>query len=74
MSAFTRRHWPRKSPATSPQVKADDNTKVHAGDVVATIDDGDYRIAVDAARANIATQAATIERIGEQVTPSSRPR
>ena len=31
------------------------------------IDDGDYRIAVDAARTKIATQQATIERIGRQV-------
>jgi membrane fusion protein, multidrug efflux system len=57
-----------KVPGYVAAVKADDNTKVHAGDVVATIDDGDYRIAVDAARANIATQAASIERIGKQVT------
>jgi membrane fusion protein (multidrug efflux system) len=45
-----------------------DNTLVHAGDVVIRIDDGDYRIAVDAARTKIATQEATIERIGRQVT------
>ena len=32
------------------------------------IDDGDYRIAVDAARSKIATQQATIDRIGRQVT------
>ena len=57
-----------KVPGYVAAVKADDNTRVHAGDVVATIDDGDYRIAVDAARANIATQAATIARIGKQVT------
>ena len=31
------------------------------------IDDGDYKIAVDAARAKIATQQATIARIGRQV-------
>ena len=31
------------------------------------IDDGDYRIAVDAARTRIATQQATIDRIGRQV-------
>ena len=57
-----------KVPGYVAAVKADDNTKVHAGDVVALLDDGDYRIAVDAARANIATQAASIERIGKQVT------
>jgi membrane fusion protein, multidrug efflux system len=45
-----------------------DNVLVHAGDVVFKIDDGDYRIAVDAARTKIATQQATIDRIGRQVT------
>ncbi len=44
-----------------------DNTLVHAGDVVFRIDDGDYKIAVDAAATRIATQEATIERIGRQV-------
>jgi membrane fusion protein, multidrug efflux system len=44
-----------------------DNTLVHAGDVVFRIDDGDYRIAVDAAATKIATQQATIDRIGRQV-------
>ena len=56
-----------KVPGYVAAVKAEDNAKVHAGDVVAMLDDGDYRIAVEAARANIATQAATIERIGKQV-------
>jgi membrane fusion protein (multidrug efflux system) len=45
-----------------------DNVVVHAGDVIFKIDDGDYRIAVDAARTKIATQQATIDRIGHQVT------
>ena len=45
-----------------------DNALVHAGDVVFRIDDGDYRIAVDAARSRIATQQATIDRIGRQIT------
>ena len=44
-----------------------DNTNVKAGDVVFRIDDGDYKIALDAARAKGATQQATIERIGRQV-------
>jgi membrane fusion protein (multidrug efflux system) len=44
-----------------------DNALVHAGDVIFRIDDGDYKIAVDAARTKIATQQATIERIGRQV-------
>ncbi|MGH6766163.1 MAG: efflux RND transporter periplasmic adaptor subunit [Bradyrhizobium sp.] len=45
-----------------------DNTVVRAGEVIFRIDDGDYRIAVDAARTKIATQQATIDRIGRQVT------
>ncbi|MCA6114513.1 HlyD family secretion protein [Bradyrhizobium sp. WSM 1738] len=45
-----------------------DNSLVRAGDVIFRIDDGDYRIAVDAARSKIATQQATIDRIGRQVT------
>ena len=44
-----------------------DNSKVHAGDVIIRIDDGDYRIAVDSVRARIGTQQATIERIGQQI-------
>jgi len=38
-----------------------DNSVVRAGDAVVRIDDGDYRIAADSARAKIATQQATIE-------------
>jgi membrane fusion protein (multidrug efflux system) len=45
-----------------------DNAVVRSGEVVFRIDDGDYRIAVDAARTRIATQQATIDRIGRQVT------
>jgi membrane fusion protein (multidrug efflux system) len=45
-----------------------DNVVVRTGDVIFRIDDGDYRIAVEAARARIATQQATIERMGRQVT------
>ena len=46
---------------------AGDNALVRAGEVVFKIDDGDYRIAVDAARTKIETQQATIERIGRQI-------
>jgi len=35
--------------------------------VIARIDDGDYRLAVEAARDNVATQQATVERIGRQI-------
>jgi membrane fusion protein, multidrug efflux system len=45
-----------------------DNALVHTGDVIFKIDDGDYRIALDAARTRIETQQATIDRIGRQVT------
>jgi membrane fusion protein, multidrug efflux system len=45
-----------------------DNVLVRTGEVIFRIDDGDYRIAVDAARTRIATQQATIDRIGRQVT------
>src|SRR5262245_45530565 len=45
-----------------------DNSIVRAGDVIFRIDDGDYRIAVDSARTKIATQEATVDRIGRQVT------
>lgn len=44
-----------------------DNTQVKAGDVIFKIDDGDYKIAVDSARGRVATQEATIARIGRQV-------
>jgi membrane fusion protein, multidrug efflux system len=44
-----------------------DNARVHAGEVIARIDDGDYRLAVDAAHDKVATQEAAIERIGEQI-------
>ena len=48
-------------------VAVTDNAHVHAGDVIATLDDGDYRLAVDSARNKVATQQATIARIGHQV-------
>ena len=44
-----------------------DNAVVKRGDVLARIDEGDYRNAVDAAQARIATQDATVARIGRQV-------
>ena len=48
-------------------VAVTDNAHVHAGDVIATLDDGDYRLAVDSARNKVATQQATIARIGHQI-------
>lgn len=44
-----------------------DNQEVRPGDVIARIDDGDYKLAVESARDNVAIQQATIERIGKQV-------
>ncbi|HLH94061.1 MAG TPA: HlyD family secretion protein [Xanthobacteraceae bacterium] len=48
-------------------IAIEDNTRVRAGDVIATIDDGDFRLAVESARDKVATQEATIDRIGRQV-------
>lgn len=48
-------------------ILAGDNSTVRAGDIVFRIDDGDYKIAVDAATTRIATQQATIDRIGRQI-------
>ena len=49
------------------QVPVVDNQVVHRGDLLALIDDGDYRNAVDSAQARIATQDATIARFGQQI-------
>jgi membrane fusion protein (multidrug efflux system) len=48
-------------------IPVEDNATIHAGDVIATIDDGDYKLAADAARERVATQQATVDRIGRQV-------
>jgi membrane fusion protein (multidrug efflux system) len=44
-----------------------DNATVNEGDVIATIDAGDYQLAADAAREKVATQQATVDRIGQQI-------
>ncbi len=49
------------------QVPVVDNQTVHQGDLLALIDDGDYRNAVDAAQGRIDTQDATIARFGRQI-------
>jgi membrane fusion protein (multidrug efflux system) len=49
------------------EVPVAENQKVHAGDLLARVDDGDYRLAVDAAKGKIATQDATIARFGRQI-------
>ncbi len=57
-----------KIPGYISSILVDDNSQVRAGDVIATIDDGDYKLAVDSARDKVATQQATVERIGRQIT------
>jgi len=49
------------------EVLVKNNQEVHAGDLLARIDPGDYRLAVEAATARVATQDATIARIGRQI-------
>jgi membrane fusion protein (multidrug efflux system) len=56
-----------KVPGYISEVLAGDNTWVHAGDVVARIDNGDFKLAVDAAQGKVTSQEATIDRIGRQI-------
>ena len=56
-----------KIPGYIAALEVDDNQRVRAGDVIARIDDGDYQLAVKTARDKVATQQATIERIGKQI-------
>jgi membrane fusion protein (multidrug efflux system) len=49
-------------------VAVEDNAAVRAGSVIATIDDGDYRLAAQQAHAKVATQKAVIARLDSQVT------
>ena len=53
-------------------IPVEDNATIRAGDVIATIDDGDYKLAADAAREKVATQQATVDRIGRQVRGAKR--
>ncbi|WP_404925882.1 HlyD family secretion protein [Mesorhizobium sp. ORM16] len=48
------------------QVKVSENQQVKAGDPLLTVDDGDYKIAVAQAEAQIATLARTLDRIDAQ--------
>ncbi len=59
-----------KVPGYLATIRVADNARVHAGDLIATIDDGDYRLAVAAARDKVASQEATIARIDRQVAAS----
>jgi membrane fusion protein, multidrug efflux system len=55
-----------KIPGYLASVDVNDNAEVKAGDVIARIDDGDYTLAVETARDNVAIEQATVERIGKQ--------
>ena len=57
-----------RSPAISRKWPWRITREVAAGDVVARIDDGDYRLAVQNARDQIGVQQATIDRLGRQTT------
>ena len=48
------------------RIDADENQHVKAGDPLVTIDDGDYRIALEQAEAQIDVQAKTLDRIKAQ--------
>src|SRR5438270_6178148 len=48
-------------------VPVTDNQTVRTGDLLVSIDNGDYKLAVDAARRKVETQNSTIERIAAQV-------
>jgi membrane fusion protein (multidrug efflux system) len=48
-------------------VAVDDNQHVKVGETIATVDDGDYQLAAQTAKDQIATEQATIERIGKQI-------
>jgi membrane fusion protein, multidrug efflux system len=48
-------------------IAVEDNSRLRAGDVIATIDDVDYRLAADAAREKVATQQATVDRFARQI-------
>lgn len=49
------------------EIAIEDNAHVKAGDVIARIDSGDYRLAAQTARDQIAVQQATIARLDKQV-------
>jgi membrane fusion protein (multidrug efflux system) len=55
-----------KVPGYLTSVDVADNAEIKSGDVIARIDDGDYKLAAETARDNIAIQQATVTRIGKQ--------
>jgi membrane fusion protein (multidrug efflux system) len=55
-----------KVPGYLTSVDVADNAEIKSGDVIVRIDDGDYKLAAETARDNIAIQQATVTRIGKQ--------
>lgn len=53
------------------RVAAEQNAVVKAGDLLVQLDDRDYQLAVEAADARIATQAATISRFDRQIAAAA---
>ena len=60
MSRPTAPRSPRRSPAISATVLVGDNERVKAGQVLARIDDRDFKVALDQAKADVAAADATI--------------
>ena len=54
-------------------VAVSNNQSVKAGDLIAKIDEGDYRLALQSARDKLATQESAIVRIGRQVEAAQAP-
>ncbi len=68
--AYVRAHNATLAAKVSGYVAAipiEDNSELRAGQVIATIDDVDYRLAADAAREKVATQQATVDRFARQI-------
>jgi membrane fusion protein, multidrug efflux system len=59
-----------KVPGYLATIQITDNQRVRAGDVIATIDDGDYRLAAESAHGKVASQEATVARIDRQIVAS----
>src|SRR5262249_10170891 len=49
------------------EVAVEDNARVHEGDVIARIENGDYRLTVQTVHDQIAVEQATVDRIGKQI-------
>ncbi|MDP4796850.1 MAG: HlyD family secretion protein [Rhodospirillales bacterium] len=58
-----------KVPGYISEVAVQDNAYIHEGDIIARIDDGDYQLAVRTAQNRVATQQATIARLGQEIDP-----